>query len=227
MIRTPGGNAGAALILSIAVALSACESGGSSGGAPVPTVGSATKERSTGAPVPLAGSPIDQGSGNGAILAGPEIYRGKGVAAAGPAAGPGFEIGDGGEVTLNFVNADIREAIDTILGDILGVTYVIDPRVTGTVTIRTTKPIAQAALVSTLENLLSANGAALVASDGGYKVLPIDVAATGLPPTQVAAAAGAFGIHVVPLKFASAANLQETLQPLIPAGAHLARRPEP
>ena len=218
MIRSPGGIAGAAVILSMLVVLSGCESRSSSDGPPIPSVRSATKEKSVGAPVPLSSAAGEQGGETAPVLPGPEIYRGKSAPAPERPAGPGFAIGEGGEITLNFVNADIREAIDTILGDILGVTYVVDPRVTGTVTIRTTKPIPQTALISTLENLLSANGAALVASDGGYKVQPIDVAATGLPPAQINGAAGAFGIHVLPLKFATAANLQETLQPLIPPG---------
>jgi general secretion pathway protein D len=199
------------------VGLSACESSGGADGAAASPVRSATKEKSVGAPVPLS-TAAGEGAETTAVLSGPEIYRGKGVPEPKRPAGQSFAIGEGGEITLNFVNADIREAIDTILGDILGVTYVVDPRVTGTVTIRTTKPIPQTALLSTLENLLSANGAAMVASDGGFKVQPIDVAVTGLPPAQAGAAAGAFGIHVLPLKFASAANLQETLQPLIPPG---------
>jgi general secretion pathway protein D len=213
----PGGFAGAAAILFFLSALSACESRNTAGGPPAPSVRSATKERATGEPVALP-RPDSEGGGTGSVLAGPEIYKGKGTAAPQPSTGPGFAIGDGGDVTLNFVNADIREALDTILGDILGVTYVVDPRVSGTITIRTTKPIPQNALIPTLENLLASNGAALVPSDGGYKVQPLDVAVTGLPPAQVDPAAGAFGIHVLPLRFASAANLQETLQPLIPPG---------
>jgi general secretion pathway protein D len=216
--RAPGGIAGAVAILFLLVGASACESRNTSGGPAVTPVRSASKEDAPGAPVPLP-RPVGEGAGSGSVLAGPEIYPGKAKPAQTPSSGPGFSIGDGGEVTLNFVNADIREAIDTILGDMLGVTYVVDPRVNGTITIRTTKPIPQAALIPTLENLLASNGAALVPSDGGFKIQPLDVAATGLPPAQLdTAAASAFGVHVLPLRFASAANLQETLQPLIPPG---------
>ena len=84
------------------------------------------------------------------MLAGPEIYHGKAASASKSTSDSKFQISDGGDVTLNFVNADVREAIDTILGDILGVTYVVDPRVSGTVTMRTTKPIPQSSLIPPL-----------------------------------------------------------------------------
>ncbi|MCI0429663.1 MAG: type II secretion system secretin GspD [Rhodospirillales bacterium] len=218
MTRLLGAIAGMLAIPLLMVALGACESRKSSGGPPISSVGSATKEHATGAPLSLASEALAQSAGTAPVLAKAEIYRGKVAPTPEPRTGPAFAIGDGGEVTLNFVNADIREAIDTILGDILGVTYVVDPRVTGTITIRSTKPIPQEALIATLENVLASNGAALVPSDGGYKIQPLDVAATGFPPAQFDAAAGAFGIHVLPLRFASAVNLQETLQPLVPPG---------
>ncbi len=218
MKRASGGLAGVLVIAFLMTGLSGCESGDTSGAQPTSSVRSATKEQSVSAPVPLTIASGEVSDTSGSVLAGPEIYRGKGTPATEPSSGPGFAIGDGGEITLNFVNADIREAIDTILGDILGATYVVDPRVGGTVTIRTTRPISQNALVPMLENLLATNGAALVPSDGGYKIEPIDVAAIGLPPAHLDAAATAFGIHVLPLHFASATNLQETLQPLIPPG---------
>ena len=218
MRTASGGVSGAVAILFLLAGLSACETRGTAGGSPPTPERAASKEGPDGPPVPLS-QPVGIGAGSGSALAGPELYPGKNKPGQAPAAGPGFSIDDTGEVTLNFVNADIREAIDTILGDMLGVTYVVDPRVTGTVTIRTTKPIPQAALIPTLENLLASNGAALVPSDGGFNIQPMDVAATSLPPTQVdAAATGAFGIHVLPLRFASAVDLQETLQPLIPPG---------
>jgi general secretion pathway protein D len=196
--------------------LGSCESKTSPSSQPVSSVGTASKDQADGAPTPIA-TGLEKASRSSSVLPGPEIYHGKAAQTPKSTGGPKFEISDGGDVTLNFVNADVREAIDTVLGDILGVTYVVDPRVTGTVTMRTTKPIPQSSLIPTLENVLASTGAALVPSDGGYKVQPIDVAATGLPPASDGSA-GAFGIHVIPLHFVTAANLQETLQPLIPPG---------
>src|SRR5437899_3332365 len=41
----------------------------------------------------------------------------------------------GGDITLNFVEADIKDVIKGVLGDILGATYAIDPNVNGKITI--------------------------------------------------------------------------------------------
>jgi len=57
----------------------------------------------------------------------------------------------GGSVTLNFVDADIRDVIKTVLGSTLGQNFVIDPKVKGTITLQTNKPIPRSAVLSTLE----------------------------------------------------------------------------
>ena len=121
------------------------------------------------------------------MLAGP-IYHGKAASASKSTSDSKFQISDGGDVTLNFVNADVREAIDTILGDILGVT--ICRRSAGERNRHHAHHQTHSAelLIPTLENVLASTGAALVPSDGGYKVQPIDVAATGLPPASDGAA---------------------------------------
>ena len=67
-----------------------------------------------------------------------------------------------GTVSLNFEGADIREVVRSILGDILGASYVIDPAVGGQVTIRTATGIPQSALPSTVETLLRMNGATML-----------------------------------------------------------------
>ena len=48
----------------------------------------------------------------------------------------------GGDIVLNFEQTDIREVTNTILGDMLGANYVVDPGVTGTVTLATSQPLS-------------------------------------------------------------------------------------
>ena len=47
---------------------------------------------------------------------------------------------DSGQVTLNFANAEIREVVDVVLGETLGVSYIIDPKIQGQITARTSRP---------------------------------------------------------------------------------------
>ena len=67
-----------------------------------------------------------------------EIYRGTGVLARRPARrASDIAIESDGRVTLNFANAEIREVVDVVLGETLRVSYIIDPKVQGQVTART------------------------------------------------------------------------------------------
>jgi hypothetical protein len=81
--------------------------------------------------------------------------------------------GQAGDVTLNFVDTDIREIARTILGTTLKLNYTIDPNVHGTGSIDTGTPLPRSALLPTLETLLNANGATLVERNGVYAVVPI------------------------------------------------------
>jgi len=127
-----------------------------------------------------------------------------------------------GDVTLNFVNADIREVIDTVLGNTLKVGFVIDPRVQGVVTLRTTKPVPAANVIGVLEDVLAMNGAALVQDNGIYKIVPVEAAvqmpailSQGSEPIRLERG---FGLHIIPLQYTSATALKDVLDPFIPPG---------
>jgi general secretion pathway protein D len=126
-----------------------------------------------------------------------------------------------GDITLNFVNADIREVIDAVLGKTLKLSFVIDPRVQGVTTLRTTRPVPRDQVIGVLEDVLAMNGVALVESGALYKVLPIEDAATapeilsGAGPVRVERG---FGLHVIPLKYASAAALHDVVDTFVPPG---------
>ena len=128
-----------------------------------------------------------------------------------------------GEVTLNFVDADLREVIRAILGDTLKTNYAIDPRVKGSVTLQTSRPMPRSAIMPTLEHILRLNGAALVLSDELYRVLPAEVAARETGTPQLGNLAGprgeGFGLQVVPLKFVAAGEMEKILEPISRPGA--------
>jgi general secretion pathway protein D len=130
-----------------------------------------------------------------------------------------------GEVTLNFVDADLREVVKAILGDTLGANYVMDPQVQGTVTLQTSQPVAGSSLVSVLESMLAVNNATLVQSDGIYKIVPSDQGVRGsgglrstLPPATQAPGAQ---VMAVPLRYISATEVEKLLAPFAPPGGVL------
>ena len=131
-----------------------------------------------------------------------------------PAAG-----GQAGDVTLNFVDTDIREIARTILGTTLKLNYTIDPNVHGTGSIDTGTPLPRSALLPTLETLLNANGATLVERNGVYSVVPIAAGNTRNAVTG-ADAIGA-GTQVVPLRYAAAKDLAKVLEPYVAEGGKI------
>ncbi|MEE8560046.1 MAG: type II secretion system secretin GspD, partial [Alphaproteobacteria bacterium] len=120
-----------------------------------------------------------------------------------------------GDVTLNFADADVREVVRTILGDILKVNYIIDPKVEGTITVQTSRPLARSFLLSTLESILRVNGAVLVREGEVYRVVPWKGALTGSAPLRLRARPGArepgFGVEIVPLRYIAAAEMEKIL----------------
>lgn len=128
-----------------------------------------------------------------------------------------------GDVTLNFDGQDIREVVKVILGDLLGLSYVIDPAVTGNASLSTGRPLRREMLIPTLETLLRMNGAALVDQGGRYEVVPIANAIQGRVLPQLGESARAlpegYSVQVVPLRYIGAEEMANILQPLAPEGA--------
>jgi general secretion pathway protein D len=178
---------------------------------------------------PLVTQQATSDAEGGSGLAAPEIYPG-GSPPLVTSAGEGVADVGGDDITLNFANADVRQVVNEILGNALGLTYVIDPRVQGTITLRSARPLKRNAALGMLEDVLAMNGAALVREGELYKVLPIAEAVTSPPilrqgATPIPLERG-FGLYVFPLRFASASALLETLQPLAPPGSIIRVDPE-
>ena len=160
-------------------------------------------------PVPAARAQITGGTG---ALVGTVPRSGSGAAAA------------AGDITLNFVNADVREVLPRVLGDILHLNYTVDPKVQANVTIQTSRPIRQQDVLPVLGETLRASGLALVETNGVYRLTASEEAAhLGTSPVNVGGGApsAAYNVQILPLRYVSAADLQRTLQPFVPKDATL------
>ena len=145
-------------------------------------------------------------------------FEERGVAAAPPVPPPPPTVAAAqqGEVTLNFVDTDIREIARTILGTTLKLNYTIDPNVHGTGSIETGAPLPRSALLPTLETLLNENGATLIEKDGVYAVVPIAVGA-GTNQVTGTNTIGS-GTQIVALRYAAAKDLAKLLEPYVAEG---------
>jgi general secretion pathway protein D len=119
------------------------------------------------------------------------------------AAGDGYD--------LNFENAPVTTVAKVILGDILGVGYIIDPRVQGTITLASGRAVSKADVLFVLENALRMSNVAMVRDRNGYRLIPAaDATGSGFVDTDEATRAG-YGISVVPLRYVSAQAMLKLL----------------
>jgi general secretion pathway protein D len=141
----------------------------------------------------------------------PQVYSGVTLAAIeGSRSQPGTNGGEGYE--LNFENTPIASVAKVVLGDILGTGYTIDPRVQGTVSLASGRPVPKSDLLFVLENALRLSGVVLVKDVQGYRLIPLgDAVGAGNLDSAEARAEPGYGISVVPLRYVSAATLIKLL----------------
>ncbi len=206
------------VLLLAPLVLAACAT--RTGGVPV----TATPPVTTTPLVPPGGAAaprLNADVGNPNTLAPAQLAVGSGVGISGIAIAESGAKLSGGDVKLDFSDTDLRDVVSQILGNILQVTYSIDPAVRGTVTFHSARPIPRLQLIPTLQTLLAENNATLIENGGVFRVAP---AAAAHVPSFSAADNGAGG-SVIPLRYASAVELAKTLQPIVGAGARLAADP--
>ena len=133
-------------------------------------------------------------------------------------------------VVLNFEGADIREVIHS-LATALGISYTIDPRVQGQVTIRTSGRIAGRDLFPIFHQILRANGLAAVKVGNLYEIAPVGEARTRANLTNTATeqksanAEDRFVIELMKVENLAADEMAKVLQPFVSPGGDVIAYP--
>jgi len=105
---------------------------------------------------------------------------------------------------LNFENAPVTTVAKVVLSDILGVGYTIDPRVQGTITLASGRPVAKSDVLYVLESALRMSNVALLHDREGYRLVPAsDALGDGVLETVESTQPG-YGVTVIPLRYVSA-----------------------
>jgi general secretion pathway protein D len=120
---------------------------------------------------------------------------------------------------LNFVNADMESVIKAV-GHYIGMTFIVDPRVKGTLTLVSERQLSKSQAFQLLTSALRLQGFAVVTGDGFAKVVPEAEAKLQSSPTQVGigrtrAKGDQIVTQIFRLNYESAANLTAVLRPLI------------
>ncbi len=117
-----------------------------------------------------------------------------------------------GGFNINFQDASLPEVVQTILGDLLEIPFILDPRVQGKVTASTGSPVDRRTLLVLLETVLNNNSASLVDQNGSYRISPAGEALSGGQARFKNAASPGLGITIMPLNFVSATNMLSLLE---------------
>ncbi|WP_263143287.1 type II secretion system secretin GspD [Pseudomonas sp. RIT-PI-AD] len=119
-------------------------------------------------------------------------------------------------VNVNFENAPLGDVLAAILGDMLKVPYSLEGNVGGNVTLVSSKPVPQSALLDMLESMLEAQGIAMVQSENGiYRIGPAAQLRRDVPVNQRAASTQrGYSVQIIPLQYLSVDEAVKILEPL-------------
>lgn len=129
-------------------------------------------------------------------------------------------------VTLNFDNGDLHEVVAT-LAELIGIKYIVEPGIQGTVTIHTTGGIAKENLLSVFYLILEINGLTAVKEGEFYRITTAEGAARlptplrfqteGEPPVR----REEIVTQIIPLQYVSAAEMSKLIKPFLSANGTL------
>jgi len=124
---------------------------------------------------------------------------------------------DDGKFTVNVDQASLPESAKLILGETLGYNYTVDPRVQGTVTLVSNRSLTGRELLSAYEAALRLAGAALIQSEGNYKIVALQEVLDGEmgTPDLGKGVSPGYGVNAIPLRYVSPASVMELLDGFI------------
>src|SRR5437868_4085769 len=138
--------------------------------------------------------------GRAAVFEGTEVADIGDVPVRAQASGNGYD--------LNFENTPIATVAKVVLGDILNTGYVIDPRVQGTVSLVSVRPVPRSDIAFVLESALRLSGVVLVRDGASYRLTPLgDAVGSGRVDSAAVSPEPGYGVSVVPLQYVSAQTI--------------------
>jgi len=136
----------------------------------------------------------------------------------------------GSGVVFNFDNADIYEVI-RVMGEILKINYIVDPKVKGLVNIHTSGQISAEDVFPIFQSILRLNGATAVKKDGIYEIVPLsDAKKIPVPPSTTlepgkSPSQERYTIQIVSLKYIPVTEVSKLIKPFLSDGADIVEHP--
>lgn len=167
---------------------------------------------------PVSQTPVGRAKG---FVKRAESTRPRGLRLAQNGGRTAIETEPNGNISLNFIDADLISVVDAILGDKLGENYIIEDDVSGAVTLQTNRPLNRAQLLSTLQEILAMNDAAMAPGDGLYKITRRRGDREAPKISFAEAGSRGLSVRVTPLTHASAEAVGRMLGSFAPANGRV------
>ena len=125
-------------------------------------------------------------------------------------------------VSLNYKDADIRKVVEAV-SEVTGKNFILDPRVSGKVTLLSATPMSPDAFYEAFLSILQVHGYVAISSGDLIKILPDATARQFAGPIGTSGAAGPddLATQVIQVQNVGATQLVPILRPLIPQYGHL------
>ena len=143
----------------------------------------------------------------------PAIFIGNDEGVKLPSARPPIRL-DGEAVMLNFEQAPLNEVIHSILGETLGLDYVIENQVPGEITLRTRSPIPRDQLLPILESLLQNNNVLMIRGPNDRFFISASGNIRSTVPSFSSEPGVGYSNVIVPLQYISANEMADILKPV-------------
>jgi general secretion pathway protein D len=133
-------------------------------------------------------------------------------------------------VVFNFDNADLYEVI-RVMGEILRINYIIDPRVKGVVNIHTSGQISAGEVFPIFQSILRLNGATAVKKGDVYEIVPLSEGKKSSPPSSLSSGLGKqpseekYTIQIISLKYIPVSEVSKMIKPFLSDGADIIEHP--
>lgn len=123
------------------------------------------------------------------------------------------------DIAFNFDNAEIKDVLHVILGEILNVNYILDNRVGGKINLHATGKVYKEELLSMLNTLLYVYNFAIIQDGDIYRILPkadsrqeTDIVIHG---DKIPSWSKDIIIQIVPIQYENPKNLNATIRPFM------------
>jgi len=130
---------------------------------------------------------------------------------------------DIGKIALDFEDAEVKEVI-TALADIIGINYIIDPKIRGKVNIHTSGVISKEDIFPILETIFEINNIAAVKVGNIYKIIPVkDAKKQPLIPrkgkeVEDISSPDRLVLQIVPMRYIPPKEMEKILKPFLGKG---------